>query len=126
VCSFSCYDILRINNKMQLENSDVLVRMFTLGEPTVSQTEHKRLALQRLPETFGLLNDDNFKEYVNYLQEWILNEVDDWAFRLFVSRLKMLHDYLANLGRHDLCEQLLPINYQLLKQDDESTRRATL
>lgn len=63
---------------------------------------------------------------MNYLQEWILNEVEDWAFRLFVSKIRMLHDFLKRNNRQDLCEQLLPINYQLLKQDDEATRKSAI
>lgn len=111
---------------MEPESSGILVNMFTLKEPTAEQSLLKRQALGRLEETFALLNEDNFGQYVNFLQEWILNEVEAWAFQSFAAKLQLLYARLKATGRPDLCELLLLINYQLLQQDDPATRQLVL
>ena len=98
------------------EITTLLTNLFAQPEINPEQARLKIDSLERLHETFEVLNEQNFEEFFAYLEDWTLQEADDNNLEIFVGKLSELRTYLAHLNRPELTAPLFKLSYYLLQQ----------
>ena len=70
-----------------------------------------------LEATFPFITHDNFDEYVDYLVEWTLYEVNTAFLQLFVLKIRDLQSFLA-AHYPSLCDKMIMLPFYLLQQEN--------